>query len=194
VPRPKIYDEGLRRQLIALAAESVANVGPDGVSLRAVAKAADTSTTAIYTIFGGKDGLVAAVLDAASRSLTEAQDAVPRTDDALHDFAQLGRAYRRWALAHPALYSVMFGRRGLREPVAPDDLDVSMRPLLDAVRRCIAEGVLRPVDPRQAAISIWASVHGLVSLEIAGYLDDESDVLEQHLVAAAVYWLPARAG
>ncbi|MGI8646237.1 MAG: WHG domain-containing protein [Nocardioides sp.] len=173
-----------------MTAQTVADGGPDSLSLRALARAADTSTTAIYTIFGSKDELVAAVLDAAAASLTRAQDAVPTTDDALGDFAQLGRAYRRWALNHPDLYNVMFGRLGMRERTSPDQLDGSMRPLLDAVHRCIDEGVLRQVDARQAAISIWAAVHGLVSLEIAGYLDDESDVIEEHLVASAVYWLP----
>lgn len=189
--RPKTYDDGLRRQLIALTAEAVADGGPDSLSLRALAKAADTSTTAIYTIFGSKDDLVAAVLVAAGESLTRAQDAVPTTDDPLADFASLGRTYRRWALAHPDLYNVMFGRIGMREGVVPEELDVSMRPLLEAVHRCIDEGVLRDVDPRQAAISIWAAVHGLVSLEIAGYLEADSDVLEEHLVASALYWLPA---
>ena len=188
--RPKIYDESLRRQLIALTAESVADGGPESVSLRALAKAADTSTTAIYTIFGSKDDLVAAVLDAAAESLTRAQDAVQVTDDPLADFTELGRAYRGWALAHPDLYNVMFGRLGMRERVTPDQLDLSMRPLLDAVSRCIEAGSLRDVDARHAAISIWAAVHGLVSLEIAGYLDDDQGVLEEHLVASAVYWLP----
>ena len=98
---------------------------------------------------------------------------MPATDDPLADFAELGRAYRRWALEQPALYDVMFGRSGLREVISGTALDVAMNPLLDAVRRCIAAGVLRDVDPRAAAISIWSSVHGLVSLEIAGYLEDE---------------------
>jgi len=66
---------------------------------------------------------------------------------------------------------------------------VTMHPVLDAVRRCIAAGVLRDVDPRAAAISIWSSVHGLVSLEIAGYLEDDQEVLEEHLLATATYWL-----
>ena len=33
-------------------------------------------------------------------------------------------------------------------------------------------------------------MHGLVSLEIAGYLEDDQEVLEEHLVATAMYWLP----
>ena len=146
--RPKIYDESLRRQLIALAAQAIAQGGPDALSLRRLASTAETSTTAIYTIFGSKDDLVAAVLEAASASLTAAQDAVPATDDPLADFAELGRAYRRWALEQPALYDVMFGRSGLREVIAGTALDVAMRPLLDAVRRCIAAG--RPARRRPA--------------------------------------------
>ena len=187
--RPKIYGESLRKQLISLAAEKIADGGPDAVSLRRLARDAGTSTTAIYTIFGSKDDLVAEVLAAAGASLTAAQDGVPTTDDPLADFAELGRSYRRWALEQPALYAVMFGRTGLREVIAGAALDVAMRPLLEAVRRCMDAGVLRAADPREAALSIWASVHGLVSLEIAGYVDDEGDVLEQHLVATALYWL-----
>lgn len=189
--RPKTYDVELRRRLINLAAEAIAVEGPGSVSMRALARAADTSTNAIYAIFGSKDDLVAAVLDEASESLGFVQRSALRTDDSLADFAEMGRIYRRWALEHPALYHVMFGRRDLHGPLTRDQLEVSMAPLLAAVERCIEDGALRPVDPRQAAISMWSAVHGAVSLEIAGYLDAEERGLEyeEHLVASAVYWL-----
>lgn len=189
--RPRTYDDELRRRLLVLAAEAVAVEGPGSVSLRALAKAADTSTNAIYAIFGSKDELVAAVLREASESLEEAQRATQRTDDSLADFAEMGRVYRRWALDHPALYHVMFERRDLHGPLASDQLITSMTPVVAAVERCIADGVLRDVDPRQAAMSMWSAVHGAVSLEIAGYLESEEDGAdyEEHLVASAVYWL-----
>lgn len=189
--RPRTYDDELRRRLLALAAEVVAIEGPGSVSLRALAKAADTSTSAIYAIFGSKDDLMVAVLQEAAESLGEAQRAALRTDDSLADFAEMGRIYRRWALDRPALFQVMFGRRDLHGPLSRDQLVTSMAPVLTAVERCIAEGVLRDVDPRQAAISIWSAVHGAVSLEIAGYLDSEErgTEYEEHLVASAVYWM-----
>lgn len=189
--RPKAYDDELRRRLIALVAEAVAADGPGSVSLRALAKAADTSTNAIYALFGSKDDLVAAVLQEASESLGQAQCAASRTDDSLADFAEMGRVYRRWALDHPALYHVMFERRDLHGTLAPDLLVTSMTPVLAAVERCIADGVLRDVDPRQAAISMWSAVHGAVSLEIAGYLESEKrgTDYEEHLLASAVYWM-----
>jgi AcrR family transcriptional regulator len=190
VARPKIYDESLKRQLISLTAEAFADGGPEAVSLRALARDAGTSTTAIYTIFGSKDDLLAALLDAASASLAAAQQAVPRTEHALRDFAEHGRAYRAWALEHPDLYHVMFGRGVVAPGARPDALESSMGPLMAAVRRCIAEGVLRDVEPRLAALSIWSAVHGLVSLEIAGYVVPADHVLEEHLVASALYWLP----
>jgi len=194
--RPKTYDDELRRRLIVLAAEAIAVGGPGSVAMRVLAKAADTSTNAIYAIFGSKDDLVTAVLEEAFESLGSAQRAALRTDDSLADFAEMGRIYRRWALDHPTLYHVMFGRRDLHGPLSREQINVSMAPLLTAVERCIEDGFVRPVDPRLAAVSMWSAVHGAVSLEIAGYLDagELGAQYEEHLVASAVYWLDGLAG
>ncbi|MFN8192808.1 MAG: TetR/AcrR family transcriptional regulator [Nocardioidaceae bacterium] len=191
--RPKTYDERLRRTLIDTAAELIAAHGAEALALRPLAERAGTSTNAVYSLFGSKAGLVGAVLAEAASSFTAAQRAVEASDDPLADLVGLGRAYHSWALAHPALYAVMFGDRvpvaALADQVVGDE---SMEPLLTTVSRGIAAGRLRPVDPVVAAMSIWAGIHGLVSLEIAGRLacDPAGDgLLEEHLAAIAAYWL-----
>ncbi len=192
--RPKTYDDRLRRTLLDSAAEMIAARGAEALALRPLAERAGTSTNAVYALFGSKAGLVGAVLAEAAESFTAAQRAVGETDDPLADLVGLGRAYHSWAVAHPALYAVMFGDR---VPVAslpgtPPAVDESMAPLLTTVSRGMAAGLLRSVDPMLAATSIWAGIHGLVSLEIAGRLSCNpaaDGVLEEHLLAVAAHWL-----
>ncbi|MET0798548.1 MAG: TetR family transcriptional regulator, partial [Rhodococcus sp. (in: high G+C Gram-positive bacteria)] len=52
--RPRIHDAELRTRLLEAAAETVARHGVDSLSLRKLAAAQGTSTTAIYSLFGGR--------------------------------------------------------------------------------------------------------------------------------------------
>ncbi|MFN8191706.1 MAG: TetR/AcrR family transcriptional regulator [Nocardioidaceae bacterium] len=192
--RPKTYDDRLRRTLIDTAAELIAAHGAEALALRPLAERCGTSTNAVYSLFGSKAGLVMAVIAEAATSFTEAQRSIVPTDDPLADLVGLGRAYRAWALAHPALYAVMFGDR-VPLPDAPSKAEEdSMEPLLSTVSRAMAAGQLRPGDPMVAATSIWAGIHGWVSLETAGRLslaDAVDNLAEEHLAAIATYWLAA---
>ena len=47
-------------------------------------------------------------------------------------------------------------------------------PVLDAVRRAIAAGLLRDEDPGLIATAMWANVHGLVLLELGGTIPPQA--------------------
>jgi AcrR family transcriptional regulator len=130
-----------------------------------VASAARTSTTAVYSLFGGKSQLLTAVVDHGFRSFHDSQAAA-----AAGGLQGLGVGYRTWALEHPALYRLMFG--GALAAYAdcrpsPEAAAGAMEPLMEAVASAQAAGALRtgPVD--LVAFAIWGQVHGLVSLELA---------------------------
>lgn len=200
--RPKIYDESLRAALLTDAAEVIAASGVEGLALRSLAARQSTSTNAVYSIFGSKPGLVAAVLAEADHSFTAAQAAVPETDDPLSDICELGRAYRAWALAHPALYTVMFGDRVPQpeDKLAQDfssadgceDGPSARRPLEAVVARLLDSGRFGHGDVEQLTLSIWATVHGMVSLELAFGRHEPQDVRDErydrHLAALARAW------
>ncbi len=179
-------------------AQAVAAGGVETVSLRALAASAQTSTNAVYALFGSRDGLLSAVMAEAVRSFTAAQGDVPATVDAVAELLELGRAYRRWALAHPSLYAVMFGDRLVIASTdecqdrVPDSPMSGMQPMVDVIERGAATGVLQMRDPIVVAVSIWASVHGFVSLEIAQWSHSpraKLDALyEEHLEAVVAHW------
>jgi AcrR family transcriptional regulator len=163
--RPVIHNDSLRQELLAVTAELVDRDGPAKVTLRDVASAAGTSTTAVYSLFGGKSQLLTAVVDHGFESFRDSQVAA-----APGGLQELGVAYRAWALEHRALYRLMFGGALAAYVDCQPSPEVSagaMVPLMEAVASAQASGALRnePVD--LVAVSIWGQVHGLVSLELA---------------------------
>ena len=60
--RPRSHTEGVRVRLLDEAVRMVAADGIGALSVREVARAADTSTTAVYSLFGNKEGLSRAIL------------------------------------------------------------------------------------------------------------------------------------
>jgi AcrR family transcriptional regulator len=192
--RPRVHDDALRARLVVSAAEVVAGNGVDGISLRALADECGTSTSAVYSIFGSKEALVAAVVGEADRSFSDSQRrALARpASGPVHRLRLLGLAYRRWALDHPALYAVMFAREGTVSTSVVLEAD-SIAPLRSVVQDCFESGIFAP-GPRvvDVVLSIWAGVHGFVSLEIGQLRFPSMRAAERcydaHLAAMARAW------
>lgn len=199
VARPKTHDDALRGRLLDLAAQLVASHGARALTLRTLATAAGTSTSAIYSLFGGKPELFGALHAAAFGQFGACQHAVAVTDDPVADLMTLAVAYRDWALAHPQLYAVMFG--GALTPSLPADFDCpyaeqSMHPLQRAAGRLIDSGdTAAGASVGAISVALWATVHGFVSLELAQLLaPDLPPAPELYLAtcrAALAGWLGA---
>lgn len=182
--RPRSHDEAVRARLVEAAAEHIARGGPEGLSLRHTAQAAGTSTSAVYTLFGNRDGLVSAVREEAFTRFAQHLAAVERTADPGADLLGLGLAYRQFALAEPHFYRVMFD-------VAPRRLSVE-EPTFGVLRDAVAR--LSPADPTAAALTLWALVHGFVGLELAGLAPGTSDDVAERFEAALRTCGPAVVG
>ena len=55
-------------------------------------------------------------------------------------------------------------------PLERTSKDPTFLVLVDRVRECMADGVIRRGDVEETAVVIWAHVHGLVSLRLSGHL------------------------
>jgi len=155
-------------RLLDTAGKRLADEGPQALSLRKLAAEAGTSTTAVYSLFGGKPELMAAIHAEADRRFGDELSAVEATDDPLADLNRLALAYRNFALTNPHLYVVMFGRSAPEEQDEQFDAaaDQTFGPLLGMVRRAADAGLLLDVEPADIAMGLWAIVHGLMSLEL----------------------------
>src|SRR5262245_66536434 len=121
----------------------------------------------VYTRFGGRMGILESIYDQgfvllreAFEAITPAPEAQPDQLDQLDRILALGLAYRRFALANPALYAFLFER-----PLPDFDPDPAARwdalrstfgVLVDAVGAAVEAGHLAPgPDPVHTAYLIW---------------------------------------
>ena len=192
-------DVGVR--LVDTAGRILSDEGLAGLSLRRLAAQAGASTMVVYTRFGDKDGLLAAMHAEGFRRLEAAlRDAADRCPaDPLAALAEMGLAYRRTALDNRHLYSLMFGAAA--PGFQPDEAgraiaDSAYEPLVEGVQKAIASGDLVGGDPGRVALYLWAVSHGFVSLEIAGKVggDEETGeaIYRDALLLSAVPFVAAR--
>lgn len=168
--RPRTNDDTVRERLLESATELFATRPLESITVRALASAAGTATAAVYTLFGNKESLIAEVRTRAVASLYRAVAAVPVSDGPLADLHALAVAYRRWGGEHANLYMALFGGVQTFDPSGAVGVGDPIRPLLHAIDRALAASMLVG-DATSIALSIWVTLHGLMTLELAGALD-----------------------
>lgn len=149
--------------------------GPDHFTVRAIAKRAGVAPMAIYNHFGGKNGLLEAIWTDGF-TLLESYVTVDTGDPAADTLAS-GLAYRRFALDHPAHYTVMFLHHFTNFVPSLDAVHLSARTfqvLIGHVEDCQTRGLYTTYPPADILQVFWAACHGYVSLEILS-VDFSSD-------------------
>lgn len=163
-------DPAIRSLLMERAAMMLRTREP--VTLRSLVAGTGVSTMAVYTYFGGMDGLWTAMRQEGFKRLAARLGTVELSADPVRDLAALGAAYVRNALAAPDLYRVMFDAGfELEDAKAADE---TLHCLVSAVERAKAAGRFRgEVDPLTLATQSWVIGHGLASLVATGPLPQE---------------------
>ena len=191
-------------EILAVARTHLAQEGPAALSLRSVARDLEMAPSALYRYFDGRDALLSALIMAAYEALaTEAERTADRAGQTQATDAQrwleVPRAVRRWALARPQEWGLIFGT-----PVpgyeAPEDTvepyarvaSALLRPVVDAVAAGrlraqrpdpgnadalresvapVADALLpgMPVGTVVLAVQAWTTLVGVVSLEVFGH-------------------------
>jgi AcrR family transcriptional regulator len=143
--------------------------GTHAVTVRAVATRAGVAPMGVYSRFGNKDGLLEALFvqgfDGLHAAITEA-----RGSDARARLREGCLAYRRYALAHPHLYELMF-RQMLELELSAESLERAEQTFSELVSRvadAMSAGLLAEGDEVDVAQQVWNGMHGAVSLELAG--------------------------
>ena len=90
-----------RAEILAAARELLLEVGPEGLSLRQVARRADFSPAALYTYFPSKDALVVSLFEESFERLYDYLRRVPGDLPPDRRVIELGLAYMEFARDNP---------------------------------------------------------------------------------------------
>lgn len=172
MPRAKQRTPELREHVLDVAIAMLASEGVAGFTTRRVAQGADTSTPAVYEMFGDKAGLVREVFFEGFRLLRRRFDHVEDSEDPRSDLVHLIEVFRAFVCDNPVLAEVMFSRPFTDFDPAPDEAragrDVREFVVMH-VRRCIDARILVG-DETDIAHVVVALIQGLAAQETAGWL------------------------
>lgn len=144
--------------------------GLRGMSLRAVARCAGISAPAIYKHFDSKEALLLEVAMTGHRRFAAYLARGLRGTTAKERLMRTCMAYLDFAMEQRAFYMVMFvappehlGFERLEQANANEGA-ITFQMLVDRITECIGSNLLAPGDPVAHALTVWAHVHGLVTL------------------------------
>jgi AcrR family transcriptional regulator len=166
--------EAFRENTVRAATRLFADQGYAAVTMRAIASELGTSPMAPYRYFENKSEIFAMVRAAAYRRFADAQEAAfaAPANNALERLVTMRDAYVRFALEHPDEYRVMFELHQEPEeryPALAAESHRAFSSLEEAARLAILEGVIEG-EKTTVAHLLWSSLHGMVSLHLAGKL------------------------
>ncbi len=173
-------EDAKRIALLEIAIGLLEQNGAAGLSMRRIAEQAGCSTTMLYTLFGGKEELANALYLEGFRRLESALQKVHYSKP-FDQILALNMMYRVFALENPMFYSIMFER-----PIPEFQVSQSSRlqawqsmlPLQTAITKAIEQGILQTTNAENLAMQLWMTTHGVVSLELAGYMTPELEAGE----------------
>lgn len=178
------YHHGsLREALLSLALDALEGRSGALPSLRELSRAAGVSPTAVYRHFPNKEALLAAIGTEGLRMLGEAQQtAYDNAGGGGAGFAETGRAYVRFALAHPALFRLVFAH-GDAGRLHSDEGD----PARELLEKCTAELAGEGPAAERLALQAWAIAHGLAMLMLDQRLPADDDLIDRLLDTGSLF-------
>jgi AcrR family transcriptional regulator len=165
-----------RDKILDAARELFVTEGYEGVSMRRVAEKIEYSPTAIYVHFADKNELFHELCRQDFARLQEVMLSSALPADPVEMLRQIGRNYIEFGVRYPNHYVFIFMTpHPAHEPDA-EDREIMGNPEVDAyaflkmaVERLIGGGYFREDagDADLISQTLWAAVHGVISLDIA---------------------------
>jgi AcrR family transcriptional regulator len=161
VPSPSTKRETLLEAALRLLEER----GPGALRIRDLAAAAEQSTMGVYTHFGSKQGLLEQLYLHGFRRLEDRLNSVPSDGQGRQGLLAFALSYRAFALDNEALYGLMF-ERASPDFVPSDTSRLAALTTFEMLATRVADWRPDLADPAAAAHLLWATMHGLVSIEL----------------------------
>lgn len=149
--------------------------------MRKIAEKVGVSAPAIYRHFRNKDELLREIVVEGLKILEDYLRPALDAETPYQRLLEMADNYLKFALEQPKYFDFAFltpspNVGGFAEEIERLNWD-TFRLAIEQVGACMKEGVFTRDDPMETAITIWAEVHGLVTLVRTGRLGDDAESL-----------------
>ncbi len=180
----------LREKILDISRHMLYSEGHTSLSMRSIAKQVGVSATSIYLHFNNKDHLLHTLIEESVEELSRAiEEKVDDQQDVVAQFESIIQTYTEFALSHPEKYQIIY-------LVQPEAMARYPREKFRKARRCyellvkvieqgVRQGLMEEDDPVTAAYSIWAQLHGVISVVLNQRLD--SRINKSHFIKKSIH-------
>jgi AcrR family transcriptional regulator len=189
IPKQRYHHGSLRPALIKAGLRAVAEDGPEGFSLRGVAKRAGVTPPAVYRHFADKDALLAAIAVECGERLGAAVAAAAAQvkGNSLARFRAVGIAWVQFAVAHPEHFRALTVPGLLAK--LPDEQRRQMEAFNAQQRRDLeagqAAGEIADMPVDELLLTANSLVQGLAHMIVEGQLGEVDAERAKQLAVAA---------
>ena len=169
IERKERDKEEMRRKIMDASRHLFLGQGFEKTSIRNIADAIEYSPATIYLYYKDKNELLFALHEEAFVKMMSELSVVTSVEDPFERLVEMGGQYIKFAIENPELYDLMFIMTAPMETLACRDevWEDGMKSfcLLQAVvNQCVVSGYFKVQDTETASLTIWAYMHGLVTI------------------------------
>ena len=164
------YHHGdLRRTLVRIARDEIAENGAQAMSLASLARRAGVSQPAPYRHFADRNALLEAVTKEGFEEFAAALSAAAAAEGPDGALKAMALTYVAFAEANIELYRLMFASRLVSGAARGSALDIAAVGAFNRLRDALSATALAHRAGDESLL-IWAQLHGLVMLKADGYI------------------------
>jgi AcrR family transcriptional regulator len=163
--------EEMRRTILGAARKLFLEQGYEKTSLRNIAEAIEYSPGTIYLYYKDKNDIIFALHNESFDIMMAYFVSIINIQDPFERMVAMGKKYLEFGFENPELYELMFLMKAPIETLEHKDeiwehghLATGMLKII--IKDCIDAGYFKNQDVESLCTTIWASVHGLVTMHI----------------------------
>lgn len=179
----KENEQNLKEKLLESSRRILFEEGYRNFSLRKIAREVGVTATSIYLHFDSKDHLIHTLMEESIEELNnQLQDAAAELFDPIKKLEALAQVYVDFALSNPREYQILYMVSSDEMSRYPKEKFRQARRGYEIVTDTLQEGVSKNLldepQPRIAAYTFWAQLHGVMSVVLSKRLDTRIDQQE----------------
>ena len=161
----------IRKMILEASMKLFVEEGFAHVSIRRIADLIEYSPTTVYLYFKDKDEIFFSLHEMGFQKMQEFNRNLDSIQNPLLRLHKMGENYLNFGMENPEYYNLMFIEREPMKKLTQmgcewENGDATINILKSTVQECMEKGYLVKGDPHLVSLSVWSTVHGLVSLAI----------------------------